>query len=79
MAIAFELNGKAVTVTAENDTPLLWVIRDELGLTVPQAELLVQRLAEEYELHCPNRLITWLWIALAGFTMFFLGSFLSQI
>jgi len=53
--------------------------RDELGLTVPQAELLVQRLAEEYELHCPNRLITWLWIALAGFTMFFLGSFLSQI
>ena len=33
MAIAFELNGKAVTVTAEDDTPLLWVIRDELGLT----------------------------------------------
>ena len=33
MAIAFELNGKTVTVTAEDDTPLLWVIRDELGLT----------------------------------------------
>jgi isoquinoline 1-oxidoreductase alpha subunit len=33
MAIAFELNGKAVSVTAEDDTPLLWVIRDELGLT----------------------------------------------
>ena len=33
MTIAFELNGKAVTVTAEDDTPLLWVIRDELGLT----------------------------------------------
>ncbi len=33
MAIAFELNGKAVSVTAEEDTPLLWVIRDELGLT----------------------------------------------
>ena len=33
MAIAFELNGKAVTVSAEDDTPLLWVIRDELGLT----------------------------------------------
>jgi len=33
MAIAFELNGKAVTVTAEDNTPLLWVIRDELGLT----------------------------------------------
>ncbi|MCE3016582.1 MAG: hypothetical protein ACK56W_04750 [Pirellula sp.] len=53
--------------------------RDELGLTIPQAELLVHRLAEEYELRCPNRLITWLWIALAGFTMFFLGSFLSQV
>jgi isoquinoline 1-oxidoreductase alpha subunit len=33
MAIAFELNGKAVSVTADDDTPLLWVIRDELGLT----------------------------------------------
>ena len=28
----FTLNGKAVTVKSEPDTPLLWVIRDELGL-----------------------------------------------
>ena len=28
-----QLNGKAVDVKAEDDTPLLWVIRDEIGLT----------------------------------------------
>ena len=31
--IQFTLNGRAVTVEAEDDTPLLWVIRDEVGLT----------------------------------------------
>ena len=30
---SFRLNGKQVTVEAEADTPLLWVIRDEVGLT----------------------------------------------
>jgi isoquinoline 1-oxidoreductase alpha subunit len=33
MSVNFNLNGKAVTAQAEPDTPLLWVIRDELGLT----------------------------------------------
>jgi isoquinoline 1-oxidoreductase alpha subunit len=33
MATRFSLNGKTVSVTAEDDTPLLWVIRDEIGLT----------------------------------------------
>jgi isoquinoline 1-oxidoreductase alpha subunit len=33
MAIALTLNGKHVTVKADPDTPLLWVLRDELGLT----------------------------------------------
>lgn len=28
-----QLNGRTVSVDAEPDTPLLWVIRDELGLT----------------------------------------------
>lgn len=28
----FHINGREVTVTAEDDTPLLWVVRDELGL-----------------------------------------------
>jgi isoquinoline 1-oxidoreductase subunit alpha len=33
MAIGFKVNGKAVSASAESDTPLLWVIRDELGMT----------------------------------------------
>ena len=28
----FQLNGREVTVTSEDATPLLWVVRDELGL-----------------------------------------------
>jgi isoquinoline 1-oxidoreductase alpha subunit len=31
--IAFTVNGKAVSVAAEPDTPLLWVIREHLKLT----------------------------------------------
>jgi len=33
MGVQFKLNGKTVDATSENDTPLLWVIRDEIGLT----------------------------------------------
>jgi isoquinoline 1-oxidoreductase subunit alpha len=33
MTIAATVNGKAVAFTAEPDTPLLWAIREELGLT----------------------------------------------
>jgi len=33
MSTRFKINGKAVTAKAEPDTPLLWVIRDEIGLT----------------------------------------------
>ena len=29
---SFKLNGKAVTAKGPDDAPLLWVIRDELGL-----------------------------------------------
>jgi isoquinoline 1-oxidoreductase alpha subunit len=31
--IAFTLNGRAVNVDVDGDTALLWVIRDEIGLT----------------------------------------------
>jgi isoquinoline 1-oxidoreductase subunit alpha len=31
--IAFTINGKAASITAEPDTPLLWVVRDHLNLT----------------------------------------------
>jgi isoquinoline 1-oxidoreductase alpha subunit len=30
---SFRINGRAVTVDAAEDTPLLWVIRDDIGLT----------------------------------------------
>jgi isoquinoline 1-oxidoreductase alpha subunit len=33
MATTLQINGKAVEVKAAPDTPLLWVLRDELGLT----------------------------------------------
>jgi isoquinoline 1-oxidoreductase subunit alpha len=33
MATTLEVNGKPLTVQATADTPLLWVLRDELGLT----------------------------------------------
>jgi isoquinoline 1-oxidoreductase alpha subunit len=33
MTTTLDVNGKAVQVTAALDTPLLWVLRDELGLT----------------------------------------------
>ena len=33
MATQFTVNGKAVVANSEPDTPLLWVIRDEVGLT----------------------------------------------
>jgi len=33
MSVAFKVNGKPVKAQSEKDTPLLWVLRDELGLT----------------------------------------------
>jgi isoquinoline 1-oxidoreductase subunit alpha len=33
MAIGLTVNGKAVSIEAEPDTPLLWAIRENLGLT----------------------------------------------
>jgi len=33
VAIAFSVNGKPVSVEADADTPLLWVLRDDLGMT----------------------------------------------
>ena len=33
MATRFTLNGKAVSSASDPDTPLMWVVRDEFGLT----------------------------------------------
>ncbi len=54
--------------------------RDELGLSVPQAEDLVSRIAEEYGLHSTaGRILCWLWIALAGSSLFFLVALLDWL
>ena len=34
--ITFKLNGKKVSVDAKPDTPLLWVLREKMGLTGPK-------------------------------------------
>jgi isoquinoline 1-oxidoreductase alpha subunit len=33
MAVTFTLNGRSVTLDIDPDTPLLWAVRDEVGLT----------------------------------------------
>ena len=33
MATTLDVNGKALSVSSAPETPLLWVLRDELGLT----------------------------------------------
>jgi isoquinoline 1-oxidoreductase subunit alpha len=33
MSVQFQVNGKPMTAASEGDTPLLWVLRDELGMT----------------------------------------------
>jgi isoquinoline 1-oxidoreductase alpha subunit len=33
MTIALDINGKTISVNAPSDTPLLWVLRDELRMT----------------------------------------------
>jgi aerobic-type carbon monoxide dehydrogenase small subunit (CoxS/CutS family) len=44
MSVNFTINGKAVSAAAEADTPLLWVIRDELGMTVAARRCAVRAL-----------------------------------
>ncbi len=36
MATTLEVNGRSVAIKADPDTPLLWVLRDEVGLTGPK-------------------------------------------
>lgn len=51
--------------------------RDELGLSVPQAEQIVSRLADDYGLRQPQRLMSWMIVAICGFSLFALASFLQ--
>ena len=36
MATTLDINGKSVAISAAPETPLLWVLRDEVGLTGPK-------------------------------------------
>ena len=36
MAMTLEVNGISIAIAADPDTPLLWVLRDEVGLTGPK-------------------------------------------
>jgi hypothetical protein len=51
--------------------------REELGLSIPQAESRVLGLADEHSLGHPNRLMSWLIIALSGFSVLLFATILS--
>jgi hypothetical protein len=53
--------------------------REELGVTMTQAEARVMALAEEYEILYPGRWNTWLAIAFGGLSLFALVSILQLI
>ena len=44
--------------------------RDELGLSLPQAEEIVLKLADNSGIQYPGRFLSWLAIAFAGFSLF---------
>ncbi len=44
--------------------------RDELGLSLPQAEEIVLQLADNSGIQYPGRFFSWLAIAFAGFSLF---------
>ena len=44
--------------------------RDELGLSLPQAEEIVLQLADNSGIQDPGRFLSWLAIAFAGFSLF---------
>ena len=53
--------------------------RDELGLSLPQAEEIVLQLANSSGIQYPGRFLSWLAIAFAGFSLFGLAGVLQLI
>jgi hypothetical protein len=53
--------------------------RDELGLSLPQAEEIVLQLADSSGIQYPGRFLSWLAIAFAGFSLFGLVSVLQIV
>jgi hypothetical protein len=53
--------------------------RDELGLTIQQAERIVAGLAEETGITIPGRFMSWLALALGGLSLFLLAGLLQWV
>lgn len=53
--------------------------RDELGLSLPQAEKIVLDLADSSGIQYPGRFLSWLAIAFAGFSLFGLAGILQFV
>ncbi len=53
--------------------------RDELGLSLTQAEEVVLELADSSGLQYPGRFLSWLAIAFAGFSLFGLAGILQMV
>ncbi len=53
--------------------------RDELGLSLTQAEKTVLELADNIGLQYPGRFLSWLAIAFAGFSLFGLAGVLQMV
>ena len=53
--------------------------RDELGLSLPQAEEVVLQLADNSGIQYPGRFLSWLAIAFAGFSIFGLAGVLQLV
>ena len=53
--------------------------RDELGLSLPQAEETVLQLADSTGIQYPGRFLSWLAIAFAGFSLFGLAGVLQLV
>ncbi len=53
--------------------------RDELGLSLPQAEEIVLQLADNSGIQYPGRFLSWLAIAFAGFSLFGLVGVLQLV
>jgi hypothetical protein len=60
-------------------TEAVHLYRDELGLTIQQAEQIVQQLADETGVNYPGRFLYWLSLAFAGLSLFGLAGVLQLV
>jgi hypothetical protein len=60
-------------------TEAVQLYRDELGLTMQQAEQIVLQLAEETGINYPGRFLYWLALAFAGLSLFGLAGVLQLV